>query len=376
MIEGMDIAVGEIRQHLIDLGVAENTLVIFVGDNGSDSPATTQDGLPSGAFSDWPMRGKKGSRWEGGSRVPFIACWADPDPTNPFQQAVPIPANSIETDIVTTWDIPATLLDAAGLSTPTDFGEDSHSLLPYFSATPGTHRPQEIAVHYPHEHRSDFFSWIRQGDMKLIYNFQGPSLPEYDTHQLYNLANDPTESNDLAASQPETVMQLSRRLAQMLDAEWGPAGVMLPTISTTEPPDNVVSIPDDPATDIDGDGIADRNEDPNRNGLVDPGETNPDSDNTDGDRTPDGDELRTGTDPLDPSSDFTGVLTPDAGGDYSITWPSKPGALYRIETSDTLATGDWSPIEDNVPAHASDPATTHDLPSRSDPKRFYRVVLN
>jgi len=368
MIEGMDIAVGEIRQKLVDLGVAENTLIVFVGDNGSDSPATTVDGLPSGSFNDWPMRGKKGSKWEGGTRVPFIATWAAANPSNPFQQAIPIPANSIETDIVTTWDIPATLLDAAGLSTPSDFGEDSHSLLPYLAATPGTHRPQEIVVHYPHDHRSDFFSWIRQGDMKLIYNFQS------NTHQLYDIPADPTESNNLAATQPDTVMQLARRLAQNLDAEWGPAGIMLPIISSTAPPGNVVSIPDTPAVDIDNDGIADNTEDPNSNGLVDPDETNPDNDNSDGDRTPDGAEINTGTDPLDPSSDFSGTLTPDAGGNYSVTWPSKPGALYRIETSDTLG-NDWSPIEDNVPAHASDPATTYDLPSTNDFRKFYRVVL-
>jgi len=370
MIEGMDIAIGQIRQKLVDLGVAEDTLVIFLGDNGSDSPALTQDGLPSGSFSDFPMRGKKGSKWEGGIRVPFIATWAASDPTNPFQQEIPIPADSIETDIVTSWDIPATLLDVAHLPGAENFGEDSHSLVPYFKGLDGHHRPQEFVIHYPHNHRSDFFSLIRQGNMKLIYNYQN------NTRQLYNLADDPTESNNLASSQPETVMRMARALARKLDATWGPWGVLKPTIATTAPPGNVVSIPDDPAIDLDADGLADTAEDPNLNGLVDSGETDPDNDNTDGDRTPDGAEIRTGTDPLDPASDFTGQLAPNpGGGGFQITWPSKPGATYEIQTSDSLA--DWSepPVATDIPASESGNTTTYELPPTTEPRRFYRIVL-
>ena len=128
----------------------------------------------------------------------MIACWAKPDSNNAFQQTIPIPANSIETDIVASWDIPITFLNVAGLPTAPDFGEDGHNLVPYFKATPGSHRPQEVVIHYPHNHRSDFFSFIREGDMKLIYNFQT------DTHQLYNLATDPTETTNLSISDPET----------------------------------------------------------------------------------------------------------------------------------------------------------------------------
>jgi arylsulfatase A-like enzyme len=368
MIEGMDIAVGQIRQKLVDLGVAEDTLIVFLGDNGSDSPALSQDGLPSGIYNDFPMRGKKGSKWEGGIRVPFIATWAAADGANSFQQAIPIPADSIETDIVTSWDLSATLLDVAGLPGTTDFGEDSHSIVPYFRGTPGSHRPQEVIIHYPHNHRSDFFSLIRQGDMKLIYNYQS------NTHQLYNLAADPTESNNLAAAQPETVMRMARALAQGLDATWGARGPLIPTISTTAPNGNVVSIPDNPGVDVDDDGLADTTEDPDLDGLVDPGETDPDNDNTDGDRTPDGDEVRTGTDPLDPSSDFTGVLTPEPGGGFTITWPSKPGASYEIRTSDDLA--DWpAPPLATVPAADPGTTTTYILPATTDPRRFYRVGL-
>lgn len=368
MVEGMDIAVGEIRQKLIDLGVAEDTLIVFLGDNGSDSPATTDGGLPSGSFSDWPMRGKKASKWEGGVRVPFIATWAVPDAGNPLQQALPIPANSIETDIVTTWDVPATLLDFVGLAVPANFGEDSHSLLPYLAGTPGTHRPQEIVVHYPHEHRSDFFSWIRQGDMKLIYNFQG------NTHELYNLATDPTESTNLATSQPDTTMALARRLAQMLDAEWGPAGILLPTISSVAPAGNVVSILNDAGIDLDSDGIDDRDEDPNLNGLVDAGETDPDNENSDNDNISDGDELKIGTDPLDSSSYFFLKGNRQPNGSILLTWPSKPGTSFEIRSSTDL--NDWSTIVDSdVPAASSGSATSYPVPASASPREFYRIGL-
>jgi arylsulfatase A-like enzyme len=367
MIEGMDIAVGQIRQKLIDLGIAEDTLILFLGDNGSDSPATTQDNLPTAPFSDWPMRGKKGSKWEGGVRVPFIATWALPNASNPLQQALPISANSIETDIVTTWDIPATLLDFVGMPVPAGFGEDSHSLLPYLKGTLGAHRPQEIAIHYPHEHRSDFFSWIRQGNMKLIYNFQN------NTHQLYNLATDPTETTNLAASQPAIVTALTRRLAEMLDDQWGSAGSMRPTITSTAPAGNIVSIPNVAAIDLDGDGIEDRNEDRNFNGLVDTGETDPDNNNSDNDNATDGQEAKLGTNPLNPGSFFYLNGNRQPNGSILLTWPSKAGVSFEIRGSTDL--NDWSTVVvANVPA-ASGSTTSYLVPASTAPRGFYRIGL-
>ena len=367
MIEGMDIAVGEIRQKLIDLGIAKNTLIVFLGDNGSDSPATTQDGLASGSFNDFPIRGKKGSKWEGGSRVPMIACWALPDNSNSFQQSIPIPANSIETDIVTSWDIPTTFLEVAGLPKAADFGEDGHNLLPYFSGTPGTHRPQEVVIHYPHNHRSDYFSFIRQGDMKLIYNYQSNS------HQLFNIASDPTESNDLATLQPATTMAMTRTLAQRLDNLWGDRGILLPTISTTAPAGNVVTIPNDVSIDSDSDDLSDNAEDPNFNGLVDPGETDPDNDNSDGDNIKDGDEVSIGADPLDPNSAFylSEELLP--GGNLQITWPSAPGASFTVRSSTNLI--DWTTIVASAVAASAGSSTSYNVGTPSSTNTFFRAEL-
>ncbi|MES2705901.1 MAG: sulfatase-like hydrolase/transferase [Verrucomicrobiota bacterium] len=304
MIEGMDTAVGQIRKKLVDLGVAENTLIVFLGDNGSDSPALPVDGLPPGVFSDFPMRGKKGSKWEGGIRVPLIITWAASNPENPLQKALPIPANSLQRDIVASWDIPVTLRCLAGIPATAGFGEDGHNLAPYLAGVPGPHRPQEIVIHYPHVHRSNWFSLIRQGNMKLIYNFGT------GTRQLYDLAADPTESRDLAASRPDTVTGMTRALARRLNDGWGAAGPLLPTAATPAPKGNVVSLPVNPAVDLDHDGLPDSTEDADLNGLRTPSETDPDDPNTDNDKTDDGEEVRLGTDPLNPASDAG--IPPDA----------------------------------------------------------------
>ena len=79
LIEGMDKSLGDVLDHLDALGVAENTLVFFLGDNGSDAPLGHQHEVACAA----PLRGKKGTHYEGGMRVPFIAAWAKPNPENP-----------------------------------------------------------------------------------------------------------------------------------------------------------------------------------------------------------------------------------------------------------------------------------------------------
>ena len=92
LIEGMDKSLNDMLDHLDDLGVAQDTLVIFLGDNGSDAPLGHQHEVACAA----PLRGKKGAHYEGGMRVPFIAAWASPDADNRFQKKLPIPAGHIQ----------------------------------------------------------------------------------------------------------------------------------------------------------------------------------------------------------------------------------------------------------------------------------------
>lgn len=78
----MDKSLGDLLDHLEKLAVSENTLIFFLGDNGSDAPLGHQHAVACAA----PLRGKKGSHYEGGMRVPFIAAWAKPNANNPNQK--------------------------------------------------------------------------------------------------------------------------------------------------------------------------------------------------------------------------------------------------------------------------------------------------
>ena len=92
LIEGMDKSLGDILDHLDALGVAANRLFFFLGDNGSDGPLGHEHAVACAE----PLRGKKGSHYEGGMRVPFIAAWAKADAGNAYQKRLPIAAGVIQ----------------------------------------------------------------------------------------------------------------------------------------------------------------------------------------------------------------------------------------------------------------------------------------
>ncbi|QTD37128.1 sulfatase-like hydrolase/transferase [Polaribacter batillariae] len=95
LIEGIDKSLGDILQHVRDLGLGENTLVLFLGDNGSDAPLPIVNGYSSSS----PLKGKKGNHWEGGMRVPFIASWVTPNKNTPLQEKLPIAQNKVQEQI-------------------------------------------------------------------------------------------------------------------------------------------------------------------------------------------------------------------------------------------------------------------------------------
>lgn len=362
LIEGMDKSLGDILRKLENLGVAENTLVLFLGDNGAESPNTSSLPNPSA-----PLKGRKGTRFEGGTRVPFVAAWAKSNASNPFQGEITIPANAHDDDIVTLEDIFPTMLDIAGVpAVPTD----GKSLLPYFKGDSQYHRPQEFITHFPHAHNGSFYSTLRQGNWKLIHNYLNRSW------ELYDLTNDIGEANNLATNPtPENAMRLMR-MARHLARELQRYDAQFPTEDATGNARGLL-MPDLPLVDSDGDGIPDVGEDANRNGLVDPGETNADNDNTDGDGTKDGDEKRTGTNPLDATSYFRALPRTNDTNGLLIEWPSKPGASYRVESSDHPGASEWDLEAPAVPAANPGNATQYNWPHLSEyERRFFRVRLN
>ncbi len=191
MVESVDDAAGTLLAALDKLGLAERTLVIFTSDNG---------GL-LGPTNNWPLRSGKGFPYEGGIRVPLIVRYP----------GVVAPG--------TTSDVPAiscdffpTLLDAAGVALPADRPLDGVSLMPVLTGT-GDLAPRPLLWHFPH-YRGGLgpYSIIRDGPWKLIRHYDG------NRRELYNLADDMSETTDLAEKLPDKVAELDKKLDELLTA--------------------------------------------------------------------------------------------------------------------------------------------------------------
>ena len=173
MIRSLDRNIGRVLQSLKDQGVDDNTLVIFTSDNGG-AHYIGLEGINS------PYRGWKATFFDGGIHVPYFLRW----PNN-------LPRGASYTAPVSHFDIFATAAGAAGIALPTDRPIDGVNLLPFLK---GTARGQ------PHQQlfwRTDSYLAMRAGNWKL----QVTEKPKQDW--LYNLAVDPGEKNNLAATDPQ-----------------------------------------------------------------------------------------------------------------------------------------------------------------------------
>ncbi|MHC4328829.1 MAG: sulfatase [Planctomycetota bacterium] len=197
MIEAMDAAIGRIIKELDKLELTEHTLVIFTSDNGG-----------YGGVSDCrPLRASKGYLYEGGIRVPLIVRWP----------GVVRPGITCRTPVIST-DFYPTLLEAAGLRSKAGKTFDGESIVPTLKQT-GPLKRKAIFFHYPNYawHRSNRLGGaIREGDYKLIKWYDDGLV------ELYNLADDLGEQNDLSEKMPEKASDLKRKLEAWL-AESGAA---------------------------------------------------------------------------------------------------------------------------------------------------------
>lgn len=215
LIEGMDKSLGDIMHQLNELGVAENTLIFFLGDNGSDAPLGHQHEVACAA----PLRGKKGAHYEGGMRVPFIAAWAKPNPENANQKQLPIPANMIQDQVAAVYDLFPTILDLTHTLPPKDYVMDGMPLNQLLLGEQDHSRPETFLMNYPHApHRSDYFTVYRDGDWKVIYHYFPSKQSEGSHYQLYNLAKDPFEQHNLAESNPQKLKQMMQSLIDSLQS--------------------------------------------------------------------------------------------------------------------------------------------------------------
>ncbi|MFV1993841.1 MAG: sulfatase-like hydrolase/transferase [Verrucomicrobiales bacterium] len=222
LIEGMDKSLGDMMDQFEELGIAENTLIFFLGDNGTDAPLGDQHVVACAA----PLRGKKGAHYEGGMRVPFIAAWAKPDRDNVWQQKLPIAAGKIQSQVASVTDLFPTILGLTGIASAQDYVVDGFNLQTLLTGERDRSHPEQFLMHYPHGiHRSNYFTTWRDGDWKVIYHTL-PNIPTSGGHiqfegghyQLFNLADDPFESTNLAQSNPEQLQRMMKELINQLKA--------------------------------------------------------------------------------------------------------------------------------------------------------------
>ncbi len=211
----VDRSVGRILQALDEGGQGANTLVIFTSDNGGhqvEKPMphrpvlppytfvmdTVWDAQQKGLKPNGDLRGQKGTVYEGGFRVPFVARWPGH-----------IPAKSVSGEMVCLVDVMATLAELASLPMPSPAagGEDSFSFLPaLLGQTPPKPGRETLVLHSG----SGVFA-VRKGGWKWIEGLPvaQPNKPKpKQVEELYNLANDPAEKENLIQTRPEVAREL------------------------------------------------------------------------------------------------------------------------------------------------------------------------
>ncbi len=216
LVEGMDKSLGDMLDHLDHLGVAENTLIFFLGDNGSDAPLGHQHAVACAA----PLRGKKGSHYEGGMRVAFIAAWAKPDAENALQKRLPISAGAIQTQQAAVYDMFPTLLALTGANAPANHIVDGARLDVLLTGKRDAARDEKFLMHYPDSpHRTDYFTTYREGAWKVIYHYFPSEVSEGSHYQLFNLASDPFEQKNLATTDPAELKRMMQGLIAGLEKQ-------------------------------------------------------------------------------------------------------------------------------------------------------------
>jgi len=194
MVQSLDENFGRLLAKLDSLGIAERTVVVFSSDNGGYVNPYRGRAVTSNV----PLRSGKGSLWEGGLRVPLMIRW--PGVTRPGTTC---------REPVVSFDFYPTILAMAGLEGDPEHNAavDGRSLVPLLEDPNATLGREELCFHYPHYYPTTTpVSAIRAGDWKLLEFHEDMRV------ELYHLADDPSEANDLSGAMPDRVERLRRRL--------------------------------------------------------------------------------------------------------------------------------------------------------------------
>ena len=208
MIETYDAALGAIVTTLEETGQLDNTVIIFSGDNGGLS-AHARGAAPDGQTAhthNAPLKSGKGSAYEGGTRVPTIIAWPG-NTDSPSTNDTPIISH----------DFFPTIISLAGLQADHGPDIDGRDLTPLLTNRPHLFESTRVlGWNQPHQWGASGpgiwpFTSIRQGDWKLIYFHAGRRF------ELYDLASDIGETNDLADAMPDKVAQLASVMDKWID---------------------------------------------------------------------------------------------------------------------------------------------------------------
>ena len=187
-VEEVDWSVGQVLQAIRDLNLVDRTLVIFTSDNGGTQRAVNA-----------PLRGHKGSTWEGGMRVPTVAWWPNH-----------IPAGTETGEICSMMDVLPTFVKLAGGDLPLDRKLDGFDIWPMLSGQRNAKSPYEVFYYF----RGLNLEAVRSGPWKL----------RLQTTELYNLDSDIGEQNNVFQDHPDIAERL-RQLADKMDTDLGLKGL-------------------------------------------------------------------------------------------------------------------------------------------------------
>lgn len=245
MCEGMDKSLGDLMAYLKERDVLDNTIIVFMSDNGGNSENLSKGGERHTQNS--PLREGKASCYEAGIRVPMVVYW----------KGKVAAGTRINTPVVAE-DLYPTVLEMAGVenyqSVQQIDGQSIVRLLTDGSAAvrkamdegvitsqqqandfqisediSGIDPQREVLAHYPHQWKSyqlrdiDYMSSLRKGDWKIVYRHREQTL------ELYNIGEDITERNDLSKSHPEILRQMADALTAKLEGY----DALMPTFRAT-----------------------------------------------------------------------------------------------------------------------------------------------
>ena len=254
MCEGVDKSLGDLMAYLEKKKVLDNTIIVFMSDNGGNSENLSKGGERHTQNS--PLREGKASCYDGGIRVPMIVYWKGK-----------IAAGTRLNTPVVMEDIYPTILEMAGIDNYKTVqnldGKSIVSLLTKGSkavrkamdkglitnqkeansyvvpeSVSGIDPEREVLAHYPHQwkpyqlHDIDYLSSLRKGDWKIVYRHRQQAL------ELYNTRQDITERNDLSGTNPEKLQEM----AQALTAKLKGYDALMPTFRSTG---EVIPMPDE-----------------------------------------------------------------------------------------------------------------------------------